>query len=120
MNYEEAKRISEERGWGGAVGREMWRELETTYVTSDLTKEQLLFLYWMRTGYYEQLAYAVKKYRLAVGALNNCINATSGGDVDTVYILSDALSDAAIALKKVQKVAKAVCESDARFVKEVA
>ena len=118
MNYEEAKRIAEERGWGGAVGLEMWRELETTYVTSDLTKEQVLFLYWMRTGYYEQLAYAVKK--LAVEALNNCLNATNGGGVDTTYILSDALADAAIDLKKVQRVAKAVCESDVRFGKEVA
>lgn len=120
MNYEEAKRISEERGWGGAVGREMWRELETTYVTSDLTKEQVLFLYWMRTGYYEQLAYAVKKYRLAVGALKNCLNATDGDGINTTYILSDALADAAVALKKVQEVAKAVCESDVRFGKEVA
>ena len=120
MNYEEAKRIAEERGWGGAVGLEMWRELETTYVTSDLTKEQVLFLYWMRTGYYEQLAYAVKKYRLAVEALNNCLKDTNRDSVDNNYIMYDTLADAAIDLKKVQRVAKAVCESDVRFGKEVA
>lgn len=110
MNYEEARKIAEQHNWGGAVGREMWREFEATYLTSDLTKTQFVYLYWMRTGYYEQLAYAVKKYDLAVDALKECLNVTDGAGIDRTAVLADGLADRAYELKKVMATVKAVCD----------
>ena len=63
MNREEIERISAENHWAyGSVGAEFWDEFNMVYLYTELTKEEVTYLYWMKTGTYERIALAVKKF----------------------------------------------------------
>lgn len=62
MSYEEFAKISANLN-GGACSEAIWPEVEQTYMSCEIGKYALAYVYWNRTGYYEQLANAVKHYR---------------------------------------------------------
>lgn len=96
MTYEEVTEIAVAHKWAfGGIGREMFAEFEITYLTTPLSKNQMTYLYWMKTGYYERLAYRTKKYLEARKELSEAI---ASDDLVRVSFKADAVADAAMEL----------------------
>lgn len=109
MNRQEAREIAEAHNWGGEIGEYMWHEAEQTYLSSKLTKTQFVWLYWMKTGYYEQLAFAVKKYDEAVENMESHLRVTKGCDRNRCECLADALCERAGELRRCEELVLEVC-----------
>lgn len=111
MDYDEFAKISQGLG-GGACGREMWPEVEHTYMSTHICKSTLAYVYWNKTGYYEQLAHAVKKYD---EEKEKFVNDTSEIGYTQIVML-DSISDWVIKIRELVKTCnKLYTERPARF-----
>lgn len=61
MERMEFAKISETLG-GGNCGDEFWPEIEMVYMSSDIAKEELAYIYWNKTGTFERMVSAVREY----------------------------------------------------------
>ena len=103
MNREEIERIAAENHWAyGSVGAEFWDEFNMVYLQTELTKEEVTYLYWMKTGTYERIALAVKKFLEQKAELNGICafeGWTSTKYLNSASCVADTFSECAIELR---------------------
>lgn len=105
MEREEFAEISGRYG-GGNCGVEMWDEIESTYMASNLTKDELAFVYWNHTGIYEQIAAAAKEYAAAAKDVAKGAKDFLSMPTKVVMRRTEALADAARKLSDLEDKAK--------------
>lgn len=103
MSRNEIERIAMENHWAyGPVGEEFWDEFNMVYIFTELTKEEVTYLYWMKTGTYERIALAVKKFLEKKEELKDicAFKETTAENLNRASWVADIFAERAIELRE--------------------